>query len=94
MNLLKVKCPGCKGLLWIDPSDGRIVDHKPADAKKIDLNDFMKSQKTRSSELEEQFKKAKEEKEKRKKQMEKDFLKAKENPDELEGEYQSPFQWD
>ena len=94
MNLLEVKCPGCKGMLWIDPSDGRIVDHKPADHKKIDLDDFIKSQKNRGSDLEGQFKKAKEEKEKRKKQIEKDFIKAKEHPEELEGEYQSPFQWD
>ncbi len=94
MNLFEIKCPCCKGVLWIDPSNGRIVDYKSADHKKIDLGDFIKSQKSRSTKLEAQFKKAKEDKEKRKKEMEKDFLKAKENPDELNDNYQSPFQWD
>lgn len=94
MNLIEIKCPGCKSAIWIDPSDGRIVDHKSADHKKADLGDFIKSQKNRGSLLEEQFKKAKEEKEKRKQKLEEDFKKAKEHPEDLEGDYQSPFQWD
>ncbi len=95
MSLFELKCPMCKGTLWIDPSSGRLVDHKSADHKKIDLQDFMKSQKSRGSELENKFLKAKEEQAKRMEEMEKDFKKAKENPDEIEGgEYQSPFDWD
>ncbi len=95
MSLFELKCPMCKGTLWIDPSSGRLVDHKSADHKKIDLQDFMKSQKNRGSELEDKFVKAKEEQARRKEEMEKDFKKAKEHPEEIEGgEYQSPFEWD
>lgn len=95
MSLFELKCPMCKGTLWIDPSSGRLVDHKSADHKKIDLQDFMKSQKNRGSELEDKFMKAKEDSAQRMEQMEKDFKKAKEHPEELKGgEYQSPFEWD
>ena len=94
MSLFKIKCPMCKGTLWINPSSGEVVDHKSADHKKIDLNDYLKTQKERGSKLEEQFKKAKEDQKKRKEEMEEKFKRAKEHPEELEGDYQSPFQWD
>ncbi len=94
MALLELKCPMCKGKLWIDPSSGRIIDHRAADQKKLDLDAFMKSQKSRGTDLENKFIKAKEEQEKRKEKMEEDFKRAKEHPDEIEGDYQSPFEWD
>ncbi len=94
MSLFEIKCPCCNCMLWIDPSNGKLVDHKSADYKKIDFNDFVKSQNGRGNELEAKFTKAKEEKLKRKEKMEKDFLRAKEHPEEFEGDYQSPFQWD
>jgi hypothetical protein len=94
MSLFEIKCPMCKGTIWINPSTGKIVDHKSADHKKIDLNDFLKTQKERGSKLEQQFKKAKEEQEKRKQEMEEKFKRTKEHPEEFEGDYQSPFQWD
>lgn len=94
MSLFEIKCPMCKGMLWIDPSSGKVVDHKSADHKKIDLNDFLKSQKSRGSDLEEKFNKAKGEKEKRKEEMEEKFKRSKEHPEEFQGDYQSPFQWD
>jgi len=95
MSLFEIKCPMCKGTIWIDPSSGRLIDHKSADHKKLDLQDFMKSEKNKSSELEGKLIKAKEEHEKRKLQLEEDFKHAKEHPEDLEGEeYQSPFQWD
>ena len=94
MSLFEIKCPMCKGTLWINPSTGKLVDHKSADHKKIDLDDFLKSQKNRGSDLEEKFKKAKAEKEKRREEMEEKFKRTKEHPEEFEGDYQSPFQWD
>lgn len=94
MSLFEIKCPICKGKIWVDSSTGSVVDHESADHKKINLDNFLKSQKDRSSELEDKFKKAKEKQEKRKMQMEKDFIKAKEHPEEIKGDYQSPFQWD
>lgn len=94
MSLFEIKCPMCKGTIWINPSTGKIVDHKSADHKKIDLNDFLKTQKDRGSKLEQQFKKAKEDQEKRKQEMEEKFKRTKDHPEEFEGDYQSPFQWD
>ena len=94
MSLFEIKCPMCKGTIWINPSTGKIVDHKSADHKKIDLNDFLKTQKDRGLKLEEQFKKAKEDQEKRKQEMEEKFKRTKDHPEEFEGDYQSPFQWD
>lgn len=94
MGLFEIKCPMCKGMLWINPSTGEVVDYKSADHKKIDLNDYLKSQKDRGAKLEEQFKRAKEDQKKRKKEMEEKFERSKEHPEEFQGDYQSPFQWD
>ena len=94
MSLFEIKCPMCKGTIWINPSTGKIVDHKSADHKKIDLNDFLKTQKDRGSKLEQQFKKTKEEQQKRKQEMDEKFKRTKDHPEEFEGDYQSPFQWD
>lgn len=84
----------CKGTIWVNPSTGKIADHKSADHKKIDLDDFLKSQKDRGSKLEQQFIKAKEEQQKRKVEMNEKFKRTKEHPEEFQGDYQSPFQWD
>ena len=94
MALLEVKCPHCKCSIFIDPASGAIVDHKVPDQKKADLNDFLKSQKNRVSDMEDKFKKAKEEQVKRKELLEKEFLRAKEHPEEFKGEDDSPFKWD
>lgn len=94
MSLIEITCPECKGKLWVDPSTGRVVDHKSVDHKKINLNDFLKSQTSRGSDLEEKFKKAKEEKNKLKLKMNEDFKKANKHSDNNQGAYESPFQWD
>jgi hypothetical protein len=94
MSLLEIKCPHCKSSIWIDPSSGAIVEHKVPDQKKVDLTDFLKSQKNRSTDLEDKFKKAKEEQTKRKEELEKEFLRAKEHPEDFQGEVDSPFKWD
>jgi hypothetical protein len=85
----------CKGTIWVDPSTGKVVDHKDTESQpKVNLSDFVKNQKNRGTELENMFKKAKEDQAKRKEELEQQFRKAKENPDELKGDVQSPFQWD
>lgn len=94
MAMFEIKCPMCKGTIWIDPSSGDVVDHKPADSGKMDFGDFMKKREGQGAALEEKFRKAKEEKEKRRKRMEQDFKKAGEHPEELKGEFDSPFKWD
>jgi ATPase subunit of ABC transporter with duplicated ATPase domains len=94
MSLFEIKCPLCKGTLWVDQSTGKVVDHKSADQKKTDFDDFVKQQKEKSSQWEDKFKKAAEEKAKRKAEIEQKFKTAKEKPDEIEGDYESPFKWD
>lgn len=91
---LEVKCPMCKGTLWIDQTSGRVIDHKTADQQKVGFDDFLKQQKNKSSELDDKLRKAKEEAARRKAEIEAQFKKAKENPDELKGDVESPFKWD
>ena len=66
MSLFEIKCPLCKGTLWIDQSTGKVVDHTSADHQKTDFGDFMKKQKEKSSLWEDKFKKAAEDTAKRK----------------------------
>jgi uncharacterized protein YbaR (Trm112 family) len=94
MSLFEVKCPLCKGTLWIDQSTGKVVDHKSGDKQKGDFDDFMKKQKEKTSVWEGKFKKAAEETAKRKAEIEEKFKVAKEKPEEIEGDYESPFKWD
>jgi len=84
----------CKGTLWIDQSTGKVVDHAAADHQKTDFNDFVKKQKEKSSLWEDKFKKAAEDTAKRKAEIEEKFKNAKEKPDEIQGDYESPFKWD
>jgi hypothetical protein len=94
MSLFEIKCPLCKGTLWIDPSSGKVVDHKAVDEKKTDFDEFLKKQKEKSSQWEEKIKKLAEEKAKRKAEIEEKFKVAKEKPEEIKGDYESPFKWD
>lgn len=94
MSVIEIKCPGCKSVLKIDIENSVVLEYKKHEEKKTDLGDFLESQKTRKSDLEDLFNKSKVESEKRKASLEEEFKKAKENPDEIEGEYQNPFQWD
>lgn len=94
MSLLEIKCPLCKGVLWVDQSTGKVVDHKSADKQKTDFNEFLKAQKNPNPGWEDKFKKIQEDKARRKAEIEQKFKMAKENPDELEGDVDSPFKWD
>ena len=66
MSLFEVKCPICKGTLWIDPASGKVVDHKTIDQQKTSFEDFLKNR-NKGTAWDEKFQKAKEE-EKRGKQ--------------------------
>jgi len=70
------------------------VDHKSVDKPKADFSEFLQARKNYTPAWDEKFNKIKEEKAKRKAEIEEKFKKAKENPDELAGEYDSPFKWD
>jgi hypothetical protein len=94
MSLFEIKCPLCKGTLWVDQSSGKVVDHKSADHQKTDFNDFVKQQKEKSSQWEGKIKKAAEDTAKRKAEIEEKFKVAKEKPEEIQGDYESPFKWD
>ena len=94
MGLLEIKCPLCKGTLWVERTSGKVVDHKSAEKKTVDFNQFLQKEKERPDQWDEKMKKSKESEQKRKKEWEERFNQARENPDEIEGEYESPFQWD
>jgi len=94
MSLFEIKCPLCKGTLWIDPSTGKVVDHKSVDKQKADFSEFLKAQKNYTPAWDEKFNKIKEEKAKRKAEIEEKFKKAKDLPAETDGDFDSPFKWD
>lgn len=94
MSILEIRCPLCKGTLWIDQSTGKVVDHKSADQKKTDFDSFMKHQSEKSGIWDKKIKQARDDVAKRKQEWEDRFKKAKENPDELPGDVESPFKWD
>ena len=96
MSLFEVRCPLCKGTLWIDPASGKVVDHKSADQQKANFEEFLKSRQKNSA-WDDKMKKAKEEEAKRKAEIEMKFKVAREStePEEREGEqFHSPLDWD
>ncbi|MCU0608627.1 MAG: hypothetical protein MUF22_02515 [Chitinispirillaceae bacterium] len=96
MSLFEIKCPICKGKIWIDPSSGKVVDHQTADHQKGDFDEFLKSR-NKGPAWDDRFQKAKDSEAKRKAEIEEKFMKAKENPGELPGDggpLKSPLDWD
>ena len=95
MALFEIKCPMCKGTLWIDPATGKVSDHQTADHQKGDFDEFLKSRK-KGTAWDDRFQKAKEEDVKRKAEIEQKFKKAANEPlsiDPNEG-MKSPLDWD
>ncbi len=93
MSLLEIRCPSCKGILWVDPGTGKVVDHRAADQQKVDFGDFLKSQ-GKDPHWDEKIKKAREEEARRKAEIEAKFKKAKDSPDELGPQALPPINWD
>lgn len=94
MSLFEIKCPLCKGTLWIDPAMCKVVDHKSVDHQKANFNDFLKSQK-KDRAWDDKLKRAKEEEQKRKAEIEQKFRVAKETNDPVVDElFKSPLDWD
>jgi uncharacterized protein YbaR (Trm112 family) len=94
MALFEIKCPMCKGTLWLDPSNGKVVDHRAADHHKAGFGEFLKNEKQRSAGWDDKLKRAKEDQEKRKAELEDKFRKARDNADALPDEIDNPFKWD
>jgi ATPase subunit of ABC transporter with duplicated ATPase domains len=96
MALFEIKCPLCKGKLWIDPASGKVVDHQSADHQKGDFEEFLKSRQ-KGTAWDDRMKKAKEEEAKRKAEIAEKFKKAASEPAEInpdEKPMKSPFDWD
>jgi hypothetical protein len=93
MSLFEIKCPICKGMLWIDPASGKVVDHRSADQPKADFDNFMKSRQ-KGVAWDDKMKKAKDEESRRKAEIEEKFKKAKDEKIEGKPEPHSPFDWD
>jgi hypothetical protein len=95
MSLFEVRCPLCKGTLWIDPASGKVVDHQSADHKKGDFGEFMKNRQ-RGVAWDDRMQKAKDEEARRNAEIEEKFKKAKDDRDAGPGEgvMKSPLDWD
>lgn len=95
MSLFEVKCPMCKGALWIDPATQKVVDHKAPDQPKADFKDFLKSRE-KGTAWDEKMRRAKEDEAKRKAEIEMKFKGVKdETPDLSEkSPFNSPLDWD
>jgi hypothetical protein len=93
VSLKELKCPMCKGTLWLDLSTGKVVDHRSADHQKADFGEFLKARESRGDIWEQKLKKAKEDEAKRKAERDEKFKQAKEHPESLEGDVPT-IQWD
>ena len=95
MSLFQIKCPMCKGTLWIDPSTQKVVDHQSADHQKADFGEFLKNRDKKPA-WDDRLTKAKEDERKRKEEIDRKFKAAKDDPSTLpdEGVMKSPFDWD
>jgi len=96
MSLFEIKCPLCKGTLWIDPASGKVVDHQSVDHKKGDFGEFMKNRQ-KGVAWDDRLKRAKEDEVKRKAEIEQKFMKAKEEKDAGppdDSVMKSPLDWD
>jgi hypothetical protein len=94
MSLFEIKCPLCKGTLWIDPATGKVVDHKAIDQKKANFDDFLKSRQ-KGTAWDDKMKKAKEDEVKRKAEIEQQFKSAKDSKEVIpDGPFHTPLDWD
>ena len=93
MSLIETKCPMCKGVLWVDPSTSRIVDHRPADRQKADLEQFLKDSKQDKG-WDDKMKKAREDEARRKAEIEEKFRQAKNMAEIPPEERKSHINWD
>lgn len=94
MSLFEIKCPMCKGILWIDPASGKVVDHKSADQQKANFDEFLKSRQ-KSPAWDDKMKKAKEEEARRKAEIEQKFRVAKETTEpDADEQFHTPLDWD
>lgn len=95
MSLFEIKCPMCKGQLWIDLGTGKVVDHKSADQPKADYKVFLKSRE-KGTAWDDKMKRAKEEEAKRKAEIEMKFKGVKNEKPDLSDKnpLHNPLDWD
>ena len=60
VRTLTVECPMCKGEIVVDADTGEVLSHKEFKKELKSFDDFLKEQKSRSSELDAKFAAAKE----------------------------------
>ncbi len=77
---LEVECPLCHGTLLIDRDSGKVLEHREFKKERPSLEDFLKSEKTRTADLDRKFAEAKEREKNRLSEIEKKFEAARNNP--------------
>jgi len=81
VRTLTIECPMCKGEIVVDADTGEVLSHKELKKEVKSFDDFLKEQKSRSSDLEAKFAAAKEAQKNRAELLEKKFEAAKQNKD-------------
>ena len=73
VKTLTIECPMCKGEIVVDADTGEVLSHKEFKKEVKSFDDFLKEQKSRSSDLEAKFAAAKEAQKNRAELLEKKF---------------------
>ncbi len=94
MKEIKIDCPCCKAKLIIDPETGGIIKYEKHKEAPPSLNEFLKAEKNRNTELDEKFKEAREKEESKMDLLEKKFEWAKKNKDKLPEAPKPDIFWD
>ena len=81
VKTLTIECPLCKGEIVVDAETGEVLSHREFKKAVKSFDEFMKSEKNKSAELEAKFAAAKEAEKGRRELLEKKFEAARQNKD-------------
>jgi len=94
MRTLKIDCPCCQAQLVIDAEKGFVLEHKAYKEAPPSLEDFLKNEKGRASELEQRFAQSRQKEDEKREMLEKKFEWAKKNKDKLPPAPKPNIYWD
>jgi hypothetical protein len=94
MQEINLKCPCCKAKIIVDPETGGILKYEKHKEAAQSLDEFLKSEKTRSDDLAAKFAEAREKEDSKKELLDKKFEWAKKNKDKLPEAPKPDIFWD